>query len=82
MDFSILIILMSPFSVLGASGVIFIFILFFDENQVNKLKSLIWDAAASCGVTFGAIRFAYVLEKGRHAYMSSHPNISNTEYFV
>ena len=45
-------------SVLGASGVILNFIQFFDESSLSKQKSPRWDAAF-CGVTSGAIVFAY-----------------------
>ena len=46
-------------SILGASGVIFHFISFFDEIHVSKQNSPRWDATF-CGVTSGAIQFAYV----------------------
>ena len=54
---------------LGALGVILNFYLFFffDEISLSKQKSPRWDAAF-CGVTSGAIRFAYVPQKGRQAY--------------
>ena len=59
MDFSIFIILMSPLSFLGASGVLFHFYFIFDEIHVNKQNSPRWDAAF-CGVISGAILFAFV----------------------
>ena len=62
MDFRILIIL-----IFVASGVICIS--FFDKNHVNKQNSPRWDAAF-CGVTSGAILFAYVHFKGHQAYMA------------
>ena len=40
----------------------FIYILFFDEIHVSKQNSPSWDAAY-CGVTSGAILFAYVPKK-------------------
>ena len=43
----------------------FFFISFFDEFSLSKQNSPRWDAAF-CGVTSGAILFAY----GRQAYMS------------
>ena len=73
MDFSILRIWMSSLSFLGASGVIFHFISFFDENQNCKQNSPRWDAAF-CGVTSGAVLFAYVPLKGRQAYMGKSIN--------
>ena len=45
--------------ILGASRVILIFISFFDEVPISKQNSPRWDAAF-CGVTSGAILFAYV----------------------
>ena len=45
------------------------FILFFDEISLCKQNSPRWDAAY-CGVTSGAILFAYVPHKERQAYMS------------
>ena len=45
--------------VLGASGVIFIFISFFNEFPLSNHNSSRWDAAF-CGVTSGAILFTYV----------------------
>ena len=66
MDFPIIIIWASSLLFLGASGVILNFIQFFDENSLSKQNSTRWDAAF-CGVTFGAILFAYVLYKGRQA---------------
>ena len=60
MDFHIISIWVSPLSFLEASGVFFFnFIQFFNENSQSKQKSSRWDAAL-CGVTFGAILFAYV----------------------
>ena len=50
---------MSPLSFLGVLGVIFIFISFFDEISLSKQNSPRWDAAF-CGVTSGAMLFAYV----------------------
>ena len=48
----------------------FFFISFFDEITLCKQNSPRWDAAF-CGVTSGAILFAYVVpQKGRQAYMS------------
>ena len=47
---------------------VFIFTSFFYENPVSKQNSPRWEAAF-CGVTSGAILFAYVTEKGRQAYM-------------
>ena len=46
----------------------FIYILFFDENHISKQNSPRWDAAF-CGVTSGAILFAYVPYVERQAYM-------------
>ena len=48
---------------------IFIFYLIFDEISLSKQNSPRWDAAL-CGVTSGAILFAYVPQKGCQAYMS------------
>ena len=62
MDFSIIIIWMSPLSFLGAAGAVFHFYLFFDEKLVSKQNSPRWDAAF-CYVTSGAILFAYVQKK-------------------
>ena len=59
MDFANVIIWMSPLSFLGAAGVIFYVISFFDEIHVSQQNSPRWDADF-CGVTFGAILFAYV----------------------
>ena len=56
-----------PIFILGASGVIFHFISFFHEIHFSKQNSPIWDAALG-GVTSGAILFACVPKKGRHAY--------------
>ena len=53
---------------IGALGVILIFISFFDESRLSKQKCPRWDAAF-CGVTPGAILFAYVPQKRRHAHM-------------
>ena len=56
--------------ILGASGVIFnCFIIFFNEFSLIKQNNPRW-AAAFCGVTSGAMMFAYVPQKGRQAYMS------------
>ena len=68
MDFPIRIIWMSPFSILGESGVIFHFYFIFIEIPVSKQYSPRWDATF-CGVSSGAILFAYVLKIGRQAYM-------------
>ena len=46
-----------------------ILIPFFDEFLLTKQNSPLWDAAF-CGVTSGAILFAYVPQKGRQAYIS------------
>ena len=62
MDFPIFIIWMSPLSFLGALGVIFIFISYFDEILVSKQNSPRWDAAC-CFFTSGAILFALVPKK-------------------
>ena len=56
------------FLFLGVLGVILSFITFFDEISLSKETSPRWDAAF-CGVTFGAILFAYVPQKGRQAYI-------------
>ena len=48
---------------------IFISMSFFDKIQVSKQNSPSWDAAF-CGVTSGAIPFAYVAKIGHQAYMS------------
>ena len=45
------------------------FIQFFDENSLSKRNSPRWDAAF-CGITSGAMLFAYVPLKGCQAYMS------------
>ena len=45
--------------ILGALGVILNFIPFINENPLSKQNSPRWDAAF-CGVTSGAILFAYV----------------------
>ena len=58
----------SSFICRGIGNEFFIFISFFDENHVSKQNSLRWDAGF-CGVTSGAILFAYVTLKGRQAYM-------------
>ena len=60
MDFHIVIIWISPLSVLGTSGVFFNS--FFDENHVSKQNGPRWDAAF-CGITSEAILFAYVPKK-------------------
>ena len=46
---------------------IFIFYLFFDEISLCKQNSPRWDAAF-CGVTSGAMLFAYVPQKERQTY--------------
>ena len=55
--------------ILGMLGVIFIFISFFDEISLCEQNSPRWDAAycGVSGVTSGAIRFAYVPQKGGQA---------------
>ena len=58
----------SPLSFLGALGYFFICISVFDKIHESKQNSPRWDAAF-CGVTSGAILFAYVPLKGRQAYM-------------
>ena len=61
MDFPIIIIWASPLQFLGAPHVIFKFyIQFFDKNSISKQNSPRWDATF-CGITSGAILFAYVL---------------------
>ena len=59
MDIPILIIWMSPLSFQATSGVVFMFISFFDEVRVSKHDSPGWDAAF-CGAISGVILFAYV----------------------
>ena len=60
MDSPIIIIRASPLSFLGALGVLFLlFIQFTDENSQSKQYSPRWDATL-CGVTSGAMLFAYV----------------------
>ena len=66
MDSLIIIIWASLLSFLGAAGVIFNFYLTFDEIPVSKQNSPRWDAAF-CGITSGAILFAYVPQKGHQA---------------
>ena len=50
--------------ILGASGVIFHYISFFDVIHVSKQDIPSWD-----GVTSGTILFAYVPSLGRQAYI-------------
>ena len=70
MDFPIVIIWVSPLSLLGASGVILNFYsIFLMKFLPSKQNSARWDATL-CGVTSGAILFAYVHKKGRQAYIS------------
>ena len=59
MDSPIIINWVSPLSFLGASGVILNFIPFSDDIPLSKQNSPRWDSAF-CGVTSGAILFAYV----------------------
>ena len=54
-------------SLLGESGVVLNFIHFFDEFSLSKQNSPRCDAAY-CGVTSGAILFAYVPQKECQAY--------------
>ena len=67
--FPVIINSVSPLSFLGVLGVIFVFYLIFDEISLCKQNSPRWDAAF-CGVTSGAILFAYVPQKECQAYMS------------
>ena len=54
--------------ILGVLRVIFIFISFFNEISQCKQNSPRWEwDAAFCGVTSGAMLFAYVPQKGRQA---------------
>ena len=66
MDFPTFIIWASPLSFLGALCVILNFIQIFDEISLSKQNSPGWDAAF-CGVTSGAMLFAYVPQKERQA---------------
>ena len=59
----------SPLSFLGVLEVIFNFISFYDEISLRKQNSPRWDAEF-CGISSGAILFAYVPQKGRQACMS------------
>ena len=62
MDSPIIIIWASPLSFLGGIRSIFFFLLFIqftDENSLSKQYSPRWDATL-CGVTSGAMLFAYV----------------------
>ena len=68
MDFPIIIIWASPLSFLGALDVTLNYLIFYGFS-LSKQNSPSWDAAF-CGVTSGAILFAYVQQKGRQAYMS------------
>ena len=49
----------SPVSFFGTSGVIIDFFAYFDDITLSKQNNLRWDAAF-CGVTSGALLFAYV----------------------
>ena len=69
MDSPIPIIWAISLRVLGAPGAILIFYNIFDENFLSKQNSPRWDAAF-CGVTSGAMLFAYVPQKGHQAEMS------------
>ena len=59
MDFPIPIFWVSPLSFLELQEWFFNFISFFDEIPLYRPNSPRWDAAF-CGVTLGAILFAYV----------------------
>ena len=56
----------STFIFRGVKSDFYFFYLIFDEISLCKQNSPRWDAAF-CGVTSGAILFAYVTEKGRQA---------------
>ena len=63
---SIIINCVSPLSFVGLLGVIFIFYLIFGEISLCKQNSPTWDAVF-CGVTSGAMLFAYVPLKEHQA---------------
>ena len=62
MDFPIIIIWMSPFSILGESGVIFHFYFIFHWNSCKQ-------TVKRRGVSSGAILFDFVPKIGRQAWM-------------
>ena len=66
MDSPIIIIWESALPSLGELEAI---VFFFDEISLSKQRSPRWDAAF-CGITNGAILFAYAPLKGRQAYTS------------
>ena len=68
MDFPIVIIGRVHYHFKVLRKLVLIFISFFDENHVSKLNSPRLDAAL-CGVTSGAIQFAYVTYKGLQALL-------------
>ena len=69
MDFPIIISWVGPPYFLGESGVVLNFYSLFDELSLSIQNSPRWDTTF-CGVTFGAILFAYVPQKRYQAYES------------
>ena len=59
----------STFIFRGVMCDFYFFFSFLDEISLCKQNSPRWEAAF-CGVTSGAMLFAYVPQKGRQAYMS------------